>query len=137
MFRLSLYFPDISLFAFFRVFKNWARPCCVGWPNGRSAWLMLIPHVAGQRSKFSRRLPSHLIVPDLVYSEAMDELELEMRVTRYGPARTHWWPLSVPSHPIAPISSPPSLSTTDPIAEESVAAQSISTYPVFDGGAYV
>jgi serine/threonine protein phosphatase PrpC len=65
----------------------------------------------------------------------MDELELEMRVTRYGPARTHWWPLSVPSHPIAPISSPPSLSTTDPIAEESVAAQSISTYPVFDGGA--
>lgn len=71
------------------------------------------------------------------YHSSMEGLDLDLKVTAYGQSTTHWWALSVPTHPVEAISSAPTTSLSDTIHRDDIAAQSVSTYPVFDGGKYV
>lgn len=60
-----------------------------------------------------------------------------VHIAKYGASETHWWPLSVPSHPVIAVAGPPTLTCTDTHHDERIATESISTYPVFENGAYV
>lgn len=67
----------------------------------------------------------------------MEELDLDLKVSTYGPSTTHWWALSVPCHPTETISSAPTTSLSDSVSRDDLAAKSVSTYPVFEEGKYV
>jgi hypothetical protein len=61
---------------------------------------------------------------------------MEMKVASYGPSKTHWWPLSVQATPIEPVTQPATVDSSSTIDSDVLVAQSVSTYPVFDGGRY-